>query len=241
MTLLGHDRYCDEILRQTALLRTAIKGADPLAKVTTCPEWTLWELVRHVGGAHRWAEALVRTRATAYLSPRKVPGDACPDRGDPAALGAWLAEGAERLAETLREAGPDAEVWTWALEANAGFWARRMTHETVVHRADAELTAGGEFTVDPEVAADTIDEWLEILSSPQAVAYTPELSELKGLGKNIHLHATDTPAELHAEWVIEFGETGFTWRREHAKATAALRGRMADLLLDFWLDRTSFG
>ncbi|MEV7161283.1 maleylpyruvate isomerase family mycothiol-dependent enzyme [Streptomyces microflavus] len=259
MTLLPYDRYCDEILAQTDALRATIEGADLTATVPSCPDWNLRQLVVHVGGAHRWVGEIVRSRATEDIPEEKVPGFEGPGSDDPAALDAWLAEGAAATVEALREAGPDAEVWTWAWERRTTFWARRMAHETVVHRADAALAARAPYTVDPEVAADTIDEWLRIVSFAQEGG-DPEADELRGGGRSLHLHATDA---LGAEWLIEFGEDRFTWRHDHEKATVALRGPLTDLmlvfnrrleptservevfgdaeLLDFWLDRSSFG
>ncbi|MFI8432642.1 maleylpyruvate isomerase family mycothiol-dependent enzyme [Streptomyces sp. NPDC079020] len=258
MTALTYDRYCDEILAQTDELRALLKGADPAARVPTCPDWSLRELAAHVGGAHRWVGEIVRSRATEDIPEERIPGYAGPDGEGPAALDAWLAEGADTAVAALREAGSGAEVWTWSWDRRTDFWVRRMTHETVVHRADAALAAGAVFEVAPEVAADTIDEWLRIVAFSQAGG-DPEAAELRGGGRSLHLHATDVP---DAEWLIEFGEEGFTWRRAHEKATVALRGPLTDLmlvfnrrldpgsdrvevlgdaeLLDFWLERSSF-
>ncbi|MFD9539318.1 maleylpyruvate isomerase family mycothiol-dependent enzyme [Streptomyces sp. NPDC060022] len=259
MTSLAHDRYCDEILFQTDALRAAVKGADLTARVPTCPDWSLRDLVVHVGGAHRWAGEIVRTRAAAEIPDEEVPHAEGPGGDDPGALDAWLAEGAAETVAALREAGPDTAVWTWAWEHRTAFWARRMVHETVVHRADAALATGTVYEVVPDVAADTIDEWLQIVAFSQAEG-DPEAVELRGGGRSLHLHATDVPG---AEWLIEFGDKDFTWRRAHEKATVALRGPLTELmlafnrrqkpdegglevlgdrdLLDFWLDRSSFG
>jgi uncharacterized protein (TIGR03083 family) len=259
MTLLSHDRYCDEILAQTDALRAVLTGADLTATVPTCPDWTLRELAVHVGGAHRWVGEIVRTHAADEVPEDKVSGIEGPDGEDPAALDAWLAEGAAATVDALRNAGPDTEVWTWAWERRTAFWARRMTHETAVHRADAALAARVPYTVDADVAADTIEEWLRIVSFAQEGG-DPEAAELRGGGRSLHLHATDVPG---AEWLIEFGEDRFTWRHAHEKAAVALRGSLTDLmlvfnrrleptgsrvevlgdaaLLDFWLDRSSFG
>lgn len=259
MTSLAHDRYCDEILFQTDELRAAVKGADLTARVPTCPDWSLRDLVVHVGGAHRWAGEIVRTRASAEIPDEEVPDAEGPGGDDPGALDAWLAEGAAETVAALREAGPDTAVWTWAWEQRTAFWARRMVHETVVHRADAALATGTVYEVAPDLAADTIDEWLQIVAFSQAQG-DPEAAELRGGGRSLHLHATDVPG---AEWLIEFGENDFTWRRAHEKATVALRGPLTELmlafnrrqkpdeggldvlgdrdLLDFWLDRSSFG
>jgi uncharacterized protein (TIGR03083 family) len=257
MTLLAHDRYCDEIVRQTDELRAALKGADLAAQVPTCPDWTLRDLAVHVGGAHRWAGEIVRTRATEELPDERVP-EFTPDGDDPAVLDAWLADGAAKTADVLRDAGRDRQVWSWSWDRSAGFWARRMTHETVVHRADAVLAVRAGYAVAPELAADAMDEWLEIVAFAQAQG-DPEAAELRGVGRSLHFHATDVPA---AEWLIEFGEDGFTWRRTHEKATVAVRAPLTDLMLlvnrrldvdsgraevlgdrevlDFWLERATF-
>ncbi|WP_326662713.1 maleylpyruvate isomerase family mycothiol-dependent enzyme [Streptomyces sp. NBC_00385] len=257
-TPLAHERYCDEIVRLTDVLRSAISGADLEATVPTCPEWTLRDLAVHIGGAHRWAGEIIRTRATEELPDEDVPAFT-PDGDDPGVLDTWLAAGAAGTAGALREAGPEAEVWSWYRDRSAGFWARRMALETVVHLADASLAAKVPYTMVPDLAADTIDEWLEIVAHAQAEG-DPEAAELRGGDRSIHLHATDVP---DAEWLIEFGENGFTWRRAHGKATVALRGPLTDLmlvfnrrlapdddrvevlgdadLLDFWLARSSFG
>ncbi|MFE2733293.1 maleylpyruvate isomerase family mycothiol-dependent enzyme [Streptomyces sp. NPDC059349] len=260
---LAHDRYCDEVVAQTALLAGHLVGADLTATVPTCPDWTLRDLVVHLGGAHRWVEAIVRTGATEEIPDEKVPGFEGPGSDDPAELAAWLMEGAELTARTLHAAGPDTRVWAWSWQHTTGFWARRMTHETVIHRADAALTARAAYEVAPELAADAIDEWLQIVAHAQRSDPSDTAAELRGGGRSLHLHATDAPAELNAEWLVELGEDGFTWRRGHEKATVALRGPLTDVLLafyrrapldggrvevlgerellDFWLARATFG
>ncbi|MFC7471114.1 maleylpyruvate isomerase N-terminal domain-containing protein [Actinomadura keratinilytica] len=92
---------------QTGLLRQALAGAADLqARVPTCPEWTLRDLAVHVGGAIRWMNEIVRTRASAEVPDEAVPQFAGPPVEDgPEALDAWLAEGAESAAEALRRLG----------------------------------------------------------------------------------------------------------------------------------------
>ncbi|WP_127355610.1 hypothetical protein [Actinacidiphila soli] len=91
----------------------------------------------------------------------------------------------------------------------------------------------------------------------------PPAEERGDVGTSIHLHATDARPELNAEWLIELGDSGFTWHRGHDKAAVALRGPLADVLrvfyrrlpagsarvevlgqgalLDYWLERVSLG
>ncbi|WP_373309426.1 hypothetical protein [Streptomyces olivaceoviridis] len=87
--------------------------------------------------------------------------------------------------------------------------------------------------------------------------------DLRGPRRSIHLHATDTGPALNAEWIVDLGGEGMSWRRGHEKATVALRGPLTSVLLafyrrlpldapglevlgdrevlEFWLERTSFG
>jgi uncharacterized protein (TIGR03083 family) len=262
MTLLAHDRYCDEIAHQVGLLRAVVtSGADLSATVPTCPDWSLERLVRHTGGALRWVELIVRTRAQEEVPDDQVPlGEGPEGAGE---LDAWLAETGDMLVAALREAGPDTAVWSWAGIPTSGFWARRMAHELTIHRADATLAAGQLYEVAPDIAADAIDEWLQITQFAQRTMPDDEVRELRGTGRSIHLHATDGSPGLHAEWLIEFTEDVITWRRGHEKATVALRGPLTAVLLafyrrlpldspelevlgerellEFWLERTSFG
>ncbi|MFE6686186.1 maleylpyruvate isomerase family mycothiol-dependent enzyme [Streptomyces sp. NPDC057743] len=236
---LDHDRYCAELLAETERLRAALRGADLTANVPTCPDWTLADLARHVGGAHRWAGELVATRAADFIAPTDVPGADGPDDDSPEALDAWLAEGAERTVAALRAAGPDAAVWSWSPDHRAGFWARRMAHETVIHRADAALTVGVDYVVPPELAADCLDEWLQLCALPEAAGRWAERADgVFGPGRTIHLHATDAPAGLPAEWTLDLTGNRLTHRRAHEKAAVALRGPLTELLLALYRRRS---
>jgi hypothetical protein len=74
---------------------------------------------------------------------------------------AWLVAGARMLADAVRAAGPQQPVWTWRADQSAGFWLRRMLHDEVVHRFDAELALGieGDLAADP--AADGVSDLLD--------------------------------------------------------------------------------
>jgi uncharacterized protein (TIGR03083 family) len=198
------------------------EGADPSAPVPTCPEWTLATLVKHTGIVHRWVTRIVANRATARIPSRDVNAGL---PGNEIAYPKWLASGAAPLLEVLRAAGPDTAMWAWGGEQRSGWWARRMLHETTVHRVDAELALGAKPTVDPVVAADGIDEFLANL--PAARWPSEHLAALPA-GESLHLHATDSDGE----WLITFVPGGLEWEHGHARATAAVRAP-AELLLLF--------
>lgn len=227
MALLHDDRYLDALTAQSALFAEALRGADLKQPVPTCPDWTLYQLVEHVGQAHRWATTIVTRRATA--PPDRSELAAAPEDLDK--LGDWLRDGAGDLADAVRVTGPQTQVWTWSDDQRAGFWARRMAHETAVHRADAELALGREFDLEPDLAADAISEWLDALSSPQAVEFRPEFAELRGEGQILHLHATDPGLGEAGEWTVHRTPSGPVWEHGHTKGAVAVRGAVVDLLL----------
>ncbi|GAA1873269.1 maleylpyruvate isomerase family mycothiol-dependent enzyme [Pseudonocardia ailaonensis] len=216
--------HCTQIRTQTELL-TALDGADLRAPVPSCPGWTLGALVRHVGGGHRWAAELVRTRATEFLDDeqvRKVDGD---DSG-PLPVD-WLRAGADELVAALREAGPAAKVWVPFRYDSASFFARRFAHETLLHRADACLAAGRAFEAGREIALDAVDEWLELDAIPEHFALTPSKREVLGAGRTLVLQASDSGVS----WFVDLTGDVITWRRGSGGAAAGLRAPLTTLLL----------
>lgn len=216
-----HEWFCERAGAEIALMAALVAGADPGAPVPTCPSWSVAKLVKHTGIVHRWVTAIVATRSSSRIEQRDL------ELGLPASedlYAGWLADGAGPLTSALRLAGPDAEVWAWGASQRSGWWARRMLHETTVHRADAEFALGGRPSIDPVVAADGIEEFLTNL--PSARRSRENLGSLPA-GESIHLHATD----CDGEWVIRFADGSLTWSRGHSKASAAVRGPVAALLL----------
>ncbi|AEW93780.1 MULTISPECIES: maleylpyruvate isomerase family mycothiol-dependent enzyme [Streptomycetaceae] len=260
MPVLDHDAYLSQLTAEADRLREVLRDADPGAHVPTCPDWSLAELIGHLGGVHRWVTQVVTTRAQEPLRRDLVAGDEPPK--DAEGLARWLGDGVTPLVAALREAGPDTRVWSWAGVPTTAFWSRRMVLETLVHRADAAIALQRPYDAPAELAADAIDEWLELMASESALRFRPQLAELRGDGERLHLHATDAPAQLNAEWVVERTPQGITWRREHAKGDVALRAPLTDLflafhrrlpldherleiigdraLLDHWLEHTAF-
>lgn len=192
----------------------------------TCPGWTAAKLAKHLGITHRWAEFIVRTRPDRRLETREIDA-ALPENTD--AYPQWLAAGGQLLVATLRAAGPDVPTWTWAGNRDSGWWARRMLHETTVHRADAELAAGTEPAIDQAVAVDGISEFLSNL--PYGRRPAPRLAGLLARqpadGQTLHLHATDADGE----WMITLKPAGYSWERGHGKGAVAVRATAAELLL----------
>ena len=227
-------------------------------QVPTCPDWTLRELVTHLGGVQRWATAVV---AGSLSGPPERVEVRPPD--DASGLAAWLREGSGAFIEAVDRIGPETPVWSWSGDDRVAFWARRMANEAAVHAVDAQLVNGDAAPLDPARAADGIEEWLWMLTLPRGTEKLAAYPVRPG-GETLHIHATDpAPASASAgEWTIRRTTDGTTWERGHAKGDVALRGSASGLflvlmrrldpeaagvqvlgdrtLLDEWLDHTPF-
>jgi uncharacterized protein (TIGR03083 family) len=220
------------LLDQTRDFGELIRSADPSTPVATCPGWTLKQLFRHVGRGNRWAAQIIADRRREPLDPRDVRGGKPPDDLD-AAID-WLNDGAQLIVDAVDRVGPDTRVWTFLGPRPCGWWIRRRLHEATVHRADAALALGLDYELSPELAADAISEWIELMTV-QATPQAPPLPR----GQTLHLHATDDGLGPSGEWTIVNGEEGVGWSHEHGKGDAAVRGPANDLLLAIVRRRTA--
>ena len=244
----SHEAYCDTVGREIESFADAIESADPSTPVTTCPPWSLADLAEHLGGIHRWAEHMVR-----HVSPVRVSGSALnleiPE--DKTQLASWVRSASGTLESTFRKADPNAEMWAWGSDQHARFWARRMVHETAVHRADADMALGREPRIDADIAIDGVDEFLDNL--PHAAYFAPRVIELVGDGRALAFR-TDGAA-----WRITLHPDRFFWEHAEDNADVTITAEPATLyllmygrvkpaaatiegdgpLLDWWLERAS--
>ncbi|WP_318199624.1 maleylpyruvate isomerase family mycothiol-dependent enzyme [Streptomyces sp. SCL15-4] len=216
-------RLIDE---RAVAFRAAVSSASSLdVRVPPCPDWTLFDLARHLGGGHRfWAAVVGAGPAGAPPVERAAVSDAPRDRD---ALLAWSAESTRRLLGALREAGPDAGCWTWwgasASPRTSGAVARHQVQEISVHTYDAQLAVGDPRPLPDEAALDGVDEFLSTC-------------------------CTTTSAWPHEPAVVDYHATeGLSWRltlsADGARATrlpasgaapaadAAARGAAGELVL----------
>jgi uncharacterized protein (TIGR03083 family) len=149
---------------------------------------------------------------------------------DPAQHAPWLNAGADRVIEAVTAAGSDL-VWTLAGIGPASFWARRRAHEAAVHLADAQLAAGRDVDLAPEVAADGVDEWLARIAAATTDSALAQAQDLRGDGQSLHFHATDPGLSGTGEWLVTRAPSGVTVAHGHGKADVAVRGPAAGLLL----------
>lgn len=215
--------YLDIVRREAAAMADAARlGLEE--QCPSCPDWTVRRLVEHTGIAHRWVTEIVGRRATERVKRRELPSP--PE--DAADIVPWFEEGVDLLVEMLSTTPPDESAWNWSVSQphKVGFWLRRMAHETVVHRWDAQCAHSAVTPIEAALAVDGIAEMMDTVL-PRALADNPGRPSLGG---TLHVHCTD----VDGEWLVEVVQGEASVRVEHAKADCAVRGPASDLLLSIY-------
>jgi uncharacterized protein (TIGR03083 family) len=218
------DRFAD-ILAET----------DPARQVPSCPDWTAVDLLWHLTEVQTFWGTIARNR----LSVPEPAEAAKPERPtDVDALMHLFTTASETLRTALRETPPETQVWTWAPDKTIGFIRRRQAHEALIHRVDAELTAGLRSDLDELLASDGVDEVLRIMHGG-----IPEWGSFDRDDAGAMVETTDTGRR----WLLGFGHfTGthppsgtfydedlFDVFAQVGSVDAVVRGTAADL--DLWL------
>lgn len=212
------------LIDEAARFRAAVISAAPDAKVPSCPEWTAVDLLDHLAETYDHKTQSMRLmRRPREDDAISRPGGAV-DRFD-AALADLLAEFDDR--------GPESLSYTWyGPDQTTGFWIRRMAHETVVHRADAELAAGLPIgPVDSALALDGIDEMLMVMLSWGSKAYrdwaADSIAENDGLQVGVRAGSRS--------WTAIVSVAGIDIADGDAAGTAAtVSGTPGEVLLWLW-------
>jgi uncharacterized protein (TIGR03083 family) len=219
------------LVDQNSLLAEIVISAAPETPIPTCPGWTMRQLMRHVGRAHRWAAEIIRTKADVSLDPRSVPDGRPPD--DTEGARAWLLSGPEVLLDAVTHiGGSDVTVATFDGPRPARWWVRRLLHESTVHRADAVIAAAQRYELTAELAADGIDEWLGRLAErPRRRDHPMEPGEA----------VTIIPNDVDALWTMMRRGDTLELTRNSRDSLVAVRidGSATDLFLALMRRRTT--
>jgi uncharacterized protein (TIGR03083 family) len=204
---------------------SSLTDADLDATVVTCPDWTVRDLVSHVGGLHRWSTELVANGILAETWRSSLPLDYPDDTAPLEAWCEWLRTGAADACRTFATAEPAARVWAWGADQHARFWPRRMLFETAIHRLDLDLTLGRTADLPVGVAVEGIDEQLENL--PFVARWNGEVGRLRGAGETLGFAATDADAS----WRVRLEPDGWWWDRGTDGGDVVAEAEGVDLLL----------
>lgn len=199
--------------------------------VPSCPDWSVGELVRHLGAVYRRVRLNAGSAgATEEWGPVIIPDEA-PAAEDESVV-EWFSGELAQISAFLDALDPDVPTWNWAPQSRtAAFWHRRLAHETAVHRWDAQFATRLPEPLEGKLAADTVAEALDTFL-PAGRRRAP--SKISGVA---HLIASD----VGQEWTVRLRGEGIALLDTHTlldddahPARAAATGTASDLALALW-------
>lgn len=236
------DEYRAHIASESARFGEVLAACDPSARVPHCPDWDAFDLAHHLTDVQAFWAYVVNHRP----APPEAYEEHSRAASYPEQLRAFDAASAS-LQTALLDVTPTDAAWTWAPEQTAGFILRRQALEALVHRIDAEQTAGVPSEIDPLLAADGVDEVLDVMygGKPDWGTFTPtdhllrvdltdvDISVWVRIG---HFHGTDPEGVTHDQDDIEVVQPGDLDDPEPAPDTV-VNGEAGAVLAWLWRRR----
>jgi uncharacterized protein (TIGR03083 family) len=183
MASIDHPDYLEHIRSESRRFLDVLSSCDPEARVPGCPDWSAADLLWHLAEVQWFWAKVVRERPAG-----PADDDEGPDRPDSYdGLLATFDEYSAALVGELEKADPADQAWTWSTEQTVGFTFRRQAHEALIHRLDAEQTAGDVTPLDATLSADGVLECLDIMYGG-----CPPWGEFRGLPHHLRIDCTDT-------------------------------------------------
>lgn len=201
-------------------------GRDLAAAVPTCPGWTAADLVEHVALVYLHKVESMRQGGISESSwPPDISGEETLALLDKA-YDTLVAEFAARDVH-------DGPAGTWYdPDQSVGFWIRRMAHETVIHRVDAERAAGAPVAAIPDdLALDGIDEVLVVFLAYSSRKWPDDFTErLPSTAETVLVTAGDRA------WLVRFDPDGVSAETASTATDAPARvaGTPQQVLLWLW-------
>jgi uncharacterized protein (TIGR03083 family) len=226
-TPVNKDFWLGALRTEGPAFRVAVLDAGLTSPVPSCPQWTVADLITHLGGVYAKVAGHV---ARDVITPPDMPSGVFPTPPPDADLVAWWDEQYQRIVSLLDSLDPDLPAWNWAPQSKrASFWYRRMAHETAVHRWDAQFATINAEPIEPKLAADGI---AEVLDTWLPAGRRKGPTDVPGV---IRLSASD----LDHDWLVRLRADGgvalldidtlLDSDEHHQRAT--VRGSASDLLL----------
>jgi len=193
-----------------------LPDADEQVQVPTCPGWTVWDLVVHLGTIHRWAASI--------LLSGKMHSAVTPLIRRP--LDEWYRSTADALLAAIDAVAPDEPIPNFAkVDEYASFWVRRQLHETTVHLYDLTTALSApEIPISSGTAADGVEEIFTVFFRRLVSKGTPP-----DVRENIRIQMTD----LDDGWVLVPGDP-VELRPFDTPSAASVSGSALDLYLGLW-------
>jgi uncharacterized protein (TIGR03083 family) len=182
MSRLTFPQYLSFIETESVRFREVLAGVDPAAPVPSCPAWDAFDLLHHLATVQgQWAWVVANRPKSPEDRPETERAASYADQ-----LSAFD-EASAGLVAALRDADPADPAWTWSKEQTVGFTFRRQAHEALIHRLDAELTARTVTDLDAALAADGVDEVLDVMFGG-----LPDWGTFSPLEHYVRIDLTDT-------------------------------------------------
>lgn len=147
------DPFITSLENDGQLIDAALDRVSEHAAVPTCPDWTVRDLILHLGSEHIWVAELLREKPSEALRPSSHR----PQESE--SLREWYRNANQRLREMLAATSPSTPVWNVTGDNVAGSWRRRQAHETAIHRFDLEHVTGRANDIDEILAEAFMDEF----------------------------------------------------------------------------------
>jgi len=188
--------YLDHLARDSARFVEVLRQTPPGTQVPTCPDWDADDLLWHLSEVQWFWGTIVGRGLTAHAEVEAVDTGDRP--GDRDGLLVLFDRVSRELHHHLSATSPDTPAWTWAEEQSVGFIRRRQAHEALIHRLDAELTAGDRTPMDADLSTDGVDEVLRVMygGAPPWGRFTPDST------RTVRIRTTDT----NRSWFLTLGQ-----------------------------------
>jgi uncharacterized protein (TIGR03083 family) len=217
-------RHLQCLAADQARLRS-VAAHDLTAAVPTCPGWTVADLVAHVAQVYLHKVECMRRGEHPKGWPPDLSGE------EPVAL---LDRAFAELSSEFAVRAPESKSYTWYdPDQTVGFWVRRMAHEAVIHRVDAELAVDQPVTPIPDdLAVDGVDEVLECFLAYATRKWPEDFGEtLATAGGSTVLISTGG-----RQWLVALQPSGVVITRDGSGdgGSAEVTGDPQELLLWLW-------
>lgn len=184
--------HVEKIARSSARIAELITTENYEIKVPSCPEWTLLDLVTHIGQVQEfWSHCIREGNIHAHWQGEVKGADSHHDAAE------HLRYQTKLLIDAIQITPATAPCWTWwEKPQTVSAVARHQVQEAEIHRWDAELTVAEPSPIPLEIAVDSISEFLQVRRSTIEKLKLPHI-QLKA-------------SEVNSEWHLGDSATGNT-------------------------------
>ena len=219
-------KLLESTVNQTQELAAWVGDTEPGTSIPTCPEWTLTDLVDHVGSTQRWVSRLVSEGISDPGTAFSIGWESAP--ADPSAWGSWLLDGAHRVEAVFTAATDDRVVFDPSGGGDGvAFWYQRVFGEISVHRIDAAFALDRDYRIDPTLAVAAIEDWLANMASSGWAANVPGFADaMRGNGQTIAW----VPDDADQAWLLRRTEAPLVLTHDRGDADVTIHGPARELL-----------